>query len=427
MPVAASLAHVIARARAGELAAFATLVELTQEMAYAVAWQVLRSEPDAHDIVQEAYLVAFRRLADLTEADTFAGWVRRIVITTALNHRRRTRVVWLSLTDAPEPPVLDADEERWSEDQRRVLARALLTLMPDERRLCERRYHGGWSPERLAQSARIDAAAMRKRLQRIRDKLRKEIEMDEKRTLGGHAVPQALPGHIMDLLARPRLVDLPDNPVGAALSALQGAFSGFAAVDVDEQVDLAVAQRQLGGDAVYIERSKLHQVEGDRFLRYDLTLPLLLKIQSDRLGAGPQTQRLTTAGKVYRREHESATHLEAFHQFELFAIDHRGKADVWWFAGRILDAVDQTLPRREVRVTPTEYPMCARAWSLDVRHQDDWSEVLAWGEYADWVLRAFGADPRREAAFGAGFGLERIAALRYGIDDVRKIATARVA
>jgi RNA polymerase sigma-70 factor (ECF subfamily) len=125
MPVAASLAHVIARARAGELAAFATLVELTQEMAYAVAWQVLRSEPDAHDIVQEAYLVAFRRLADLTEADTFAGWLRRIVITTALNHRRRTRVVWLSLTDTPEPPVLDADEEQWSEDQRRVLARAL--------------------------------------------------------------------------------------------------------------------------------------------------------------------------------------------------------------------------------------------------------------------------------------------------------------
>jgi RNA polymerase sigma factor (sigma-70 family) len=416
------LAHIVDRARAGELAAFGALVERTQEMAYAVAWQVLRREPDARDVVQEAYLVAFRRFADLVEGNTFAGWLRRIVITTALNHRRQMRAAWLPLNDPPEPPVLDADEERWSEHQRRVLARALLTLTPEERRLCERRYHGGWGSERLALSAGIDAPAMRKRLQRVRDKLRKEIQMDEKRTLAEHAVASGLAGHIMDLLARPRLVDLPENPVGAVLSALQGAFSGFTEVEVAEQVDLAAAQGQLGGDAVYIERSKLHQVEGDRFLRYDLTLPLLLKIQWH--GGG---QRLTAAGKVYRREHESATHLEAFHQFELFAIDDRGSADVWWFAGRILDAVDQILPRCEVRLTPTEYPMCARAWSLDVRHEGEWIEVMAWGEYAEWVLRALGADARRQVAFGAGFGLERVAALRYGIDDVRKIATARVA
>jgi hypothetical protein len=266
---------------------------------------------------------------------------------------------------------------------------------------------------------------MRKRLQRIRDKLRKEVEMDEKRTLAGHAVPAGLPSNIMELMARPRLVDLPDNPVGAALSALQSAFSGFVAIEVDEQVDLAAAQRQLGGDAVYIERSKLHQIEADRFLRYDLTLPLLLKIQSGRLGPG--ALRLAAAGKVYRREHESATHLEAFHQLELFAIDDRGRVDVWWFAGRILDAVDQILPKCEVRLTPTAYPMCVRAWSLDVRHKDEWIEVMAWGEYAGWVLRGLGADSLQQVAFGAGFGLERVAALRYGIDDVRKIATARVA
>ena len=53
--------------------------------------------------------------------------------------------------------------------------------------------------------------------------------------------------------------------------------------------------------------------------------------------------------------------------------------------------------------------------------------MLAWGEYADWVLHAMGADPRQQIALGAGFGLERIAALRHGIDDIRKIATARVA
>jgi phenylalanyl-tRNA synthetase alpha chain len=78
-------------------------------------------------------------------------------------------------------------------------------------------------------------------------------------------------------------------------------------------------------------------------------------------------------------------------------------------------------------MTPTEYPMCVRAWSLDVRQGESWVEVMAWGDYAGWVLRAIGADPDRQIALGAGFGLERIAALRYGIDDIRKMATARVA
>lgn len=416
-----TLTHLVEKVRAGNLAAFGVLVEATQGMAYAVAWRVLGSEADARDAVQEAYLTAFRRLPTLAEPDAFAGWLRRIVIATASNHRRRARAAWLPLGDAPEPPVLDADEGLWTDDQRRLLAHALLTLSDDDRRLCERRYHGGWTPERLAHDAQVDAAAMRKRLQRIRDKLRKEIEMDEKRTLGGHAVPGNLSATILDLLSRPRLVDIPDNPVGATLATLRAAFPSFDSIELPERVDLDLAERQLGGDAVYVDRSKLHRVSGEEVLRYDLSLPLLLAVRWE-----GRPRRLAAAGKVYRQEHESATHLEAFHQLELFAIDHQGTIDAWWLAGRILESMDRLLPRSEVRMTPTDYPMCSRAWSLDVKRDDEWIEVMAWGQYAPWVLRALGADPEAHVALGAGFGLERNAGLRYGIDDVRKMATARV-
>jgi phenylalanyl-tRNA synthetase alpha chain len=78
-------------------------------------------------------------------------------------------------------------------------------------------------------------------------------------------------------------------------------------------------------------------------------------------------------------------------------------------------------------LTPTSYPMCSRAFSIDVRDNDAWNEVIGVGEYAPWVLQALGANTARQTALGAGFGLERIAALRYGIDDIRKIATTRVA
>lgn len=246
--------------------------------------------------------------------------------------------------------------------------------------------------------------------------------MDERRSLGDHAAPADLPESIVELMARPRLMDLPENPVGATLAALRSALSDFAPMELPEEIDLDEAQRTLGGDAVYIDRASLHRIAGERVLRYDLTLPTLLTV---RWTGAPQKR--FAAGKAYRRERESATHLEAFHQLELFMADDRGALDAFTLAGRVLNAVDRALPRAEVRMTATDYPMCARAWSLDVRHEDRWVELMAWGEYADWVLRAIGADPTKQIALGAGFGLERVAALRYGIDDIRKVATARVA
>jgi len=46
---------------------------------------------------------------------------------------------------------------------------------------------------------------------------------------------------------------------------------------------------------------------------------------------------------------------------------------------------------------------------------------------ADRIVAHIGADPARHAAMGIGCGLERLAMLRYGIDDIRKIDVARVA
>src|SRR5262249_39424876 len=127
---------------------------------------------------------------DLQEPAAFAGWLRRIVITTALNLRRSRRSTFLRLEDVPDVPILDEQETRWSDLQRLRLAQALLTLATEERQICARRYHGNWSIARRAGYAGVDEAAMRKRLQRIRDKLRKEIEMAEQRGSDLTTLPQ---------------------------------------------------------------------------------------------------------------------------------------------------------------------------------------------------------------------------------------------
>jgi len=417
-----SLSDLVVRAQAGDVEAYGRLVQATQTMAYAVARGVLRDSALAQDATQQAYLRAYRRLGDLQDPAAFPGWLRRIVATVALNLRRARRLTLLRLDDVPEVPVLDEAETRWSDVQRHRLASALLTLTTDERRLCDRRYHGQWSVARLATSAGVDEAAMRKRLQRVRDKLRKEMEMAEQRGIGPEEMRPDLPAKVVELLARPRLTDLPENPVGRTLELLRSSFADFSEQSLPEVVDLTEAGKTIGHDAMYVDPRELHRIDDGRILRYDLTLPLLLTVRYN-----GRPLRLWTSGKAYRAGQVDAMHLEAFHQAEALWLDERGRLNPWQLTGRVLQSVDRVLPGRIVKIVPTEYAMCSQAWELEVDNDGQWSEVLAWGVFTDRIVRHLGGDPSRHIACGVGYGLERLAMLRYGIDDVRKIDVASVA
>jgi len=322
----------------------------------------------------------------------------------------------------PEVPVLDEVETQWSDAQRHRLAAALLTLTPEERLICDRRYHGDWSTARLAAAAGVDAAAMRKRLQRIRDKLRKEIEMTEQRGIRPEEMAPDLPAKVVELLASPRLTDLPENPVGRTRDLLRAVYGEFVEQTLPEVVDLTEARTSIANDALYVDATELHRVDEGRILRYDLTLPLLLTVRFE-----GRPLRIWAAGKAYRVCQEDATHLEAFHQAEVLWLDERERIDPWQLTARVLQSVDRVLPHRTVKIVPTEYPMCSQAWELEVDDNGRWSEVLAWGVFTDRIVAHLGGDPSRHVAVGAGYGLERLAMLRYAIDDIRKIDVASVA
>jgi RNA polymerase sigma factor (sigma-70 family) len=416
------LSRLVEAAQAGNVEAYGLLVESTQRMAFAVAAGVLRDPVAAQDAVQQAYLRAFRRLADLQDPAAFPGWFRRVVISVALNMRRARRGTLLRLDDIPDVPVLDERETRWSDLQRHRLAAALLTLTHEERQMCDRRYHGQWSAARLAQHAGVDEATMRKRLQRIRDKLRKEMEMAEQRGIRMEDIGTDLPAKVVELLARPQLTDLPENPVGRVLEGLRQAFPEFVAQDLPEIVDLTEARTTIAKIAMYVEPTELHRIDEGRILRYDLTLPLLLTVRY----AG-QPLRLWASGKAYRQCQIDATHLEAFHQAEALWLDDHDRVNQWQMTARVLQSVDRVLPGRTVKIVPTEYAMCTHSWELEVENDGQWSEVLAWGVFSDRIVSHLGGDPKRHAAMGVGYGLERLAMLRYGIDDIRKLDVANVA
>ncbi len=417
-----SLDDLIGRASAGDLEAYGRLVRATQTMVYATARGVLRDPSLAEDAAQEAYLRAYQRLGDLDAPVAFIGWLRRIVITVALNMRRARRHTFVPLDDAPDLPVLDEEETSWSEQQRQRLAGALLSLTSEERRICDRRYHGHWSAARLARDAGIDEAAMRKRLQRIRSRLRKEIEVSEQRGIRPHEIRPEFPAKVVELLARPKLTDLPENPVGSVLEQLRATYADFEEQMLPEIIDFSEAQKSIGDDALYLNPNELHRIDEKSILRYDLTLPMLLTMRFD-----GHALRAFAAGKTYRVCQADATHLEAFHQAEVLWMDEKSRLDRWRMTSRVLQSVDTLFPGRQIKIVPTNFPMCTQAWELEVEDSGRWVEALAWGVYTDRIITHLGGDPAAHTAIGVGHGLERLAMLRYGIDDARKIEGSRVA
>jgi phenylalanyl-tRNA synthetase alpha subunit len=172
---------------------------------------------------------------------------------------------------------------------------------------------------------------------------------------------------------------------------------------------------------ISIEHTELHRVDDRRILRYDLTLPLLLNVRHEDqpLRIWPPARR-TAAARSTRR-------IEAFHQAEVLCVDEHGRLDPWRITGHVLQSVNLLLPGRAVKIVPTKYARCSEAWELAVEDDGGWFEVLAWGIFTDRIVRHLGGDPERHTAVGVGHDLERLAMLRYGIDDIRKIEAARVA
>lgn len=410
------LSELARRAQRGELRAYGRLIELTQGAVLAVALHVLKDRAEAEDVTQETFLKAHRALGSLTNTDSVLGWLRRIATHLALSHRRAARVAFVELDedlsvfdDAREPPSNAA------------LARALLQLSREQRRLCERYYRGGWSIERLAQAEGVSALALRKRLSRLRARLREEIVMNETNEASALAErPEQLPDKVLQLLATPTLTDLPENPVGAIWTAVQRSLPDYQLVELPEFVALDQVAEVVGAERMRHQEYQCHVVAGDRILRSDTSMPMLVDTATH-----PQPCQRLAAGKVYRNEVVvDHRHLQAFHQAEVLSVGPQ--VNEWELAEWITELARPLFHERKLRIEETDFPfMCSRAFELHVLVDDEWIEVAAFGRFHDDIAERLGGPGTR--AVGAGLGLERWAQIAYGIDDIRKIESATVA
>ena len=143
----------------------------------------------------------------------------------------------------------------------------------------------------------------------------------------------------------------------------------------------------------------------------------------------PPPVRVIVPGRVYRRDVPDMSHSPVFHQVEGLAVDRdismgdlKGTLEL--FAREMFGA------RSRMRFRPSFFPFTEPSAEFDVlcflcggagcrTCQDGWLEIGGSGMVHPQVLKNVGYDPEAVTGWAFGMGIERIAMLKYGIDDIR--------
>lgn len=149
---------------------------------------------------------------------------------------------------------------------------------------------------------------------------------------------------------------------------------------------------------------------------------------------GKTPVKIICPGRVYRRDDDDATHSHQFTQIEGLVIGKGiSMADL---KGTLLSFARQMFgPTQQVRLRPSFFPFTEPSAEVDIQcvicggegcrvcKHTGWIEILGSGMVHPRVLQMAGYDPEEVSGFAFGMGVERIAMLRYGIEDIRHFYT----
>ena len=153
-------------------------------------------------------------------------------------------------------------------------------------------------------------------------------------------------------------------------------------------------------------------------------------VQVRQMEKGKLPIRMIAPGRVFRSDEVDATHSPSFHQIEGLVIDkHITFADL---KGTLAEFARELFGEEtKVKFRPHHFPFTEPNAEVDVTcfkcggtgcrfcKGSGWIEILGCGMVHPRVLRMSGIDPEEYSGFAFGVGLERIALLKYEIDDMR--------
>ena len=125
-----------------------------------------------------------------------------------------------------------------------------------------------------------------------------------------------------------------------------------------------------------------------------------------------------SGGKVYRKD-DDATHLPMFHQVEGIYVDEEiSFANLKHMIYQIIEFLFDS--ETKVRFRPSYFPFTEPSAEVDILSSDGkWLEILGCGVVNPIVLENCDIDSKKYSGFAFGLGVERIAMLKYGVNDIR--------
>jgi len=170
----------VSRAKRGDTAAYTTLVEMHQAIAFRTAWLITRSAADAEEAAQDAFVKAYRALDRFREGEPFRPWLLAIAANEARNRvadaGRRERLARRAAEErrpggaVPSPEAALLDRER-----RTDLLDAVDDLPERDRLVIACRYFLDLSEAETAAALACRRGTVKSRLSRALDRLRREL------------------------------------------------------------------------------------------------------------------------------------------------------------------------------------------------------------------------------------------------------------
>ena len=178
--------ELIQRVLDGDDTAFSTLVKKYQKSVHALAWRKIGDFHIAEDITQDTFLKAYQRLSTLKEPQSFASWLY-VIVANHCNTWLRKKRLWtqsLERTSSTELEkatysnyVIAENERATAEAQREVVKKLLAKLQESDRTVITLYYLGGMTYEEISKFLGVSVSAIKNRLYRARQHLKKEEPM----------------------------------------------------------------------------------------------------------------------------------------------------------------------------------------------------------------------------------------------------------
>ena len=167
--------ELIARCRAGDRDAHYRIYKLYSRSMYNVSYRITGNEGDAEDVLQEAFISAFRNLENYRGVATFGAWLKRIVVNKSINVLKKRKHEWTA-TDAQ----FDVAEEEPPGDYREGLTvdrvKKAIEELPDGYRTVLSLYLlEGYDHQEIAEIMGITESTSKSQLNRAKGKLREKL------------------------------------------------------------------------------------------------------------------------------------------------------------------------------------------------------------------------------------------------------------